>query len=264
MTLTAYPAIAVGMDPGTAQPVSNFPWRHVHASRFCPACLAANGGRWKLAWRMVWFFACPIHRCLLADHCPECAGAQRGRSVSALVPRPGRCTCRATADEATSDLSQCGADLTAARVTRLDQGHPVLAAQATIAEAIIENKTCVGIYRGMSYPVTQVLTDIGVLGRYVLHDADPPILSALVSPDIVAEYLSLPAPARNPGRRPPDRASPAVRRHTVDAGAGQRQSGQELERRIPLVGFAGDASRCQTDEHGRHCRHSSVATAHER
>ena len=27
-------------------------------SRFCPQCLAASGGRWQLAWRSRWSFAC--------------------------------------------------------------------------------------------------------------------------------------------------------------------------------------------------------------
>src|ERR1700690_629792 len=33
-------------------------WRHLAGSRYCPRCLAANGGRWMLAWRIPWAFAC--------------------------------------------------------------------------------------------------------------------------------------------------------------------------------------------------------------
>ena len=33
-------------------------WRQLSGSRYCPRCLAANGGRWMLAWRIPWAFAC--------------------------------------------------------------------------------------------------------------------------------------------------------------------------------------------------------------
>src|ERR1017187_890458 len=33
-------------------------WRQLTASRYCPRCLAANGGRRMLAWRIPWAFAC--------------------------------------------------------------------------------------------------------------------------------------------------------------------------------------------------------------
>jgi hypothetical protein len=38
-------------------------WRQLSASRYCPRCLAANGGRWMLAWRIPWTFACVISSC---------------------------------------------------------------------------------------------------------------------------------------------------------------------------------------------------------
>lgn len=48
------------------------PPRQLGRSRFCPACLEATQGRWQLAWRSQWVFACTLHRCLLADNCPSC------------------------------------------------------------------------------------------------------------------------------------------------------------------------------------------------
>jgi hypothetical protein len=209
MTLAGYPSMAVGVDSRTGRSVSSFPWRHIHASRFCPYCLAENGGRWKLVWRMVWFFICETHRCLLADACPECGGAQRRRSLSNLVPQPDRCA--AIVDEAaTPASSRCGADLTQARVTRLDLGHAALAAQAAVADAIITGTVDFGIYRGFPHLVPQMLADIRALGQYFLSDADPQILDALVPPDLLSEYGELQRFPRTFGRRAPDRASPAV------------------------------------------------------
>ncbi|MGW7279676.1 TniQ family protein [Streptomyces sp. NPDC054844] len=31
-------------------------WGRARGSRYCPACLAGNGGRWKLRWRLGWSF----------------------------------------------------------------------------------------------------------------------------------------------------------------------------------------------------------------
>jgi hypothetical protein len=45
------------------------PWTRRSGSRFCPQCLCQSGGRWQLAWRSTWSFACLTHRCLLADAC---------------------------------------------------------------------------------------------------------------------------------------------------------------------------------------------------
>ena len=89
MTLEGYPPIAAGFDPQTGQSASSYPWRHIHASRFCPFCLTENGGRWKLVWRTVWFFACPTHHCLLAGSCPVCGAAQRSRSTGGGGPSAG-------------------------------------------------------------------------------------------------------------------------------------------------------------------------------
>ncbi|MER6112827.1 TniQ family protein [Streptomyces hirsutus] len=83
-------------------------WRHLgRHSRFCPRCLADNGGRWPLAWRLPFSFACQQHQCLLVDHCPGCrdrpqlfTNQQLGRSTSGahcmrLILRDGRKTaCR--------------------------------------------------------------------------------------------------------------------------------------------------------------------------
>jgi len=210
MTLADYPAIAIGVNPSTRRPVSEFPWRNVNASRFCPMCLAATGGRWKLVWRMVWFFACPTHRCLLAHQCPECGGAPHVKAPAALVPKSGRCSAGLPTESVTSTPPRCGADLAKARVVQLDRDHPALAAQSILADAIVGRRIDFGIYRGSSYPVGQVLSDIRALGRYFLSGVDSQILDALAPSDIVSEYVALPQQRQVLGRWPSARASPAA------------------------------------------------------
>lgn len=46
-------------------------------TRFCPRCLAENGGHWLLAWRSNWTVACSRHRLLLQDTCPTCEKTPR-------------------------------------------------------------------------------------------------------------------------------------------------------------------------------------------
>ena len=59
-------------------------------SRYCPSCLAELGGRWLLAWRLGWMFACTAHGVLLCDACPACGQEPRSRTgrTSGLNP-PG-------------------------------------------------------------------------------------------------------------------------------------------------------------------------------
>ena len=209
MTLEGYPPIAAGYDPQTGQTAATYPWRHTHASRFCPSCLADNEGRWKLVWRMVWFFACPTHHCLLADRCPECGAAQRSQSLAAVVPQPGRCSAPA-GPHPSWHPPRCGADLTQAHVTPLDTDGRVLAAQATIANAIIEGHAEFGIYQHATTPVSQLLGDLRALGECFHSDLDPRMLQTWVPGELVSEYVALPGPARHRYGRIADRASPAV------------------------------------------------------
>jgi TniQ len=67
-------------------------WMRRTSSRFCPHCLRESDGRWMLAWRLNWSFACQKHRCVLVDVCPACNRPQRGKPLSASrIPQPGRC-----------------------------------------------------------------------------------------------------------------------------------------------------------------------------
>jgi hypothetical protein len=208
MTLADLPGIVAGIDPGTGQTVSLFPWRHLHASRYCPSCLAVNGGRWSLAWRTVWSFACLTHRCLLASECPRCLGAQRRRIVFDLVPEPIRCAAMVDAGSP-SAVARCGADLTVASVIQLDHGHPFMVAQATINDIMANRTVNFGIYRGSSCRPEQVLVDVRWLGQYFLNDCDPSMLETLVPKAMVAQ-LPVERPPRIPRQQRLHRACPAV------------------------------------------------------
>ena len=147
MTLAHYSGRAVGIDRQNRTVNRTFPWGPTRGSRYCPACLAETGGRWQLAWRLGWTFACTEHRCLLADVCPHCGAVQRQRPhVGDLVPKPGRCARPAPGATGRSPV-RCDTDLTAAAVTVFDVDHPVLHAQRFV-NTIIDSATATsGVYR---------------------------------------------------------------------------------------------------------------------
>jgi hypothetical protein len=91
MTLARYQG--TGLAEMTAPPgMRRTPrwWRQLSCSRYCPSCLAANGGRWMLAWRIPWAFACTGCQVLLADTCPDC-GRRHRRTRTGQPRHPGRC-----------------------------------------------------------------------------------------------------------------------------------------------------------------------------
>jgi hypothetical protein len=59
-----------------------------YGSRFCPACLGDNGGRWLLRRRPGWSFACTHHQCLLADSCPACGRIPAATPYGWTCPKP--------------------------------------------------------------------------------------------------------------------------------------------------------------------------------
>ena len=91
MTLARYEG--TGLAAVTAAPgMPRTPrwWRQPIGSRYCPRCLAANGGRWMLTWRIPWTFACTSCQVLLADTCPDC-GRRHRRTRTGQPRRPGCC-----------------------------------------------------------------------------------------------------------------------------------------------------------------------------
>ena len=57
------------------------------ACRFCPRCLA-GGSVWKAEWELLFFDACPIHKCWLVDQCDGCS-----ETLTWSRSRLNRCNC---------------------------------------------------------------------------------------------------------------------------------------------------------------------------
>lgn len=209
MTLEDYPAIAAGSDPRTGLEAATYPWRHIHASRFCPSCLAETGGAWRLVWRMVWFFACPSHHCLLAHRCPECGAPQRRGPVAGVVPRPGHCLALVSPSATNAGL-RCGADLTQAPVITLEPDGTLLAVQEVLAEAILHDEVNFGIYQSNPTPVPHVLADVRAIGEKYLAALDRGVVSPRFPAAVMREYRDLSDEERTAAGRVPARAVPAV------------------------------------------------------
>lgn len=113
-------------------------WRHLAGSRYCPRCLAANGGRWMLAWRIPWAFACAGCQVLLADTCPDCG--RRHRSTRPGRPRgPGRCDLAGLPLppwRPPAGTPACGSDPAATPPAALPAGGRVLTAQQHVDDVI--------------------------------------------------------------------------------------------------------------------------------
>jgi hypothetical protein len=205
LTLARYDGVALRLDPAFRKVDRNTLWGRASGSRFCPACLRENSGRWQLAWRLSWSFACLQHQCLLADHCPACGRLQRicPRPLTA-VPRPG--TCASAGQQAIGRAApRCGADLTRAPVMALARGHPVLTAQRLILEAIQTGTAAFGVYADQPQPAPALLTDLRALAGRVLADVPPGELPGVLPEDIVTEY-------RRIRSQPHSRAAPSTSR----------------------------------------------------
>ena len=119
MTLARYEG--TGLAAVTGLPRTPRWWRQPIGSRYCPRCLAANGGRWMLTWRIPWTFACTGCRVLLAGTCPDC-GRRHRRTRTGQPRRPGRC------------------DLTGPAHGRRRQVAPVAAFGITIADVMLHGR----------------------------------------------------------------------------------------------------------------------------
>ena len=189
MTLSRYAGIAVGIDSDTGRFAPTTPWGRVHGSRFCPHCLRATGGAWKLHWRLIWTFACLEHCCLLADFCPDCGGAQRYRyRVGAEPPRLGRCDNPASLETTARQHLRCGAALTQATVMRLAPDHPALSAQAAITDVIDSGIGDFGVYTSHPLPAASVLADLRALAQGILSGVDEDRVERIVPADLAAAY----------------------------------------------------------------------------
>jgi len=203
-TLSGYAGIADGLDPTTEWVLQTTPGKRLCGSRFCPHCLADSGGRWKLAWRLPWTFACTEHYCLLAIDCPSCGKLQHLRSHPAeLFPHPGHCASTVVPEPGAPRIL-CDADLSAAPVVQFDPQHPAVLAQQTIDRLLVSGTAAFGIYRDHPCPTLAVLADVRALGGCFLGDSPPHDRKIDLPADLLAEYRALHFNAirlRRPGRQ---------------------------------------------------------------
>lgn len=120
MTMAYYDGILVSIDEVNRTLRRSHWWSRASGSRYCPQCLASNDGRWLLAWRLPWSFACLRHQVLLADCCPSC-GARARFDWSAGDKIPGKAECQARKPGQGTGRELCGQLLFDA------DAHPLLA-----------------------------------------------------------------------------------------------------------------------------------------
>ncbi|MDX2515854.1 TniQ family protein [Streptomyces stelliscabiei] len=135
LTLEPFDGITVSFHPnkrGMGRPST---WRYFGShSRFCPGCLTDATGRWQLAWRQPWSFACPVHLCLLLERCPSCGQPVRAHGTRDDGPsQPALCTRGRHRAEGPRRLRiVCAYRLGEAAAPALPDGGLVLAAQQRV------------------------------------------------------------------------------------------------------------------------------------
>jgi hypothetical protein len=171
MTLEHYDGRALHIDPNNRTLRRSFPWGWRTGSRYCPHCLADNGGRWQLAWRLNWTFACIQHNCLLADSCPQCGARQRHHPHNASsIPEPGSCPRFRVAQS--SRRHRCGASLYMADVLTVPDSHPALVAQRSINAILTGRLSGLPIYKDGKQTPRGVLADVQALARWIITAVD--------------------------------------------------------------------------------------------
>ena len=112
--------LAAALSPTTARACTQAAWVRFAGSRFCPACLAADG-IWRLEWRLPWTLSCPTHRVVLAHLCPSCAmpvGTGRTTATTTPVRDLGVPDTRRCSQALPGTWGEtCGGDLTRTQVT---------------------------------------------------------------------------------------------------------------------------------------------------
>lgn len=202
MTLARYDGTILQIDRDNRTVNRHYLWGRGSGSRYCPECLEESGGRWRLAWRLGWCFACPAHRRLLADVCPGCGRSQRRRPHPAeAIPQPGRCALRAPGRTGRA-APRCSAELTDAVAARFSEGHPVLIAQQYVQETILSGTARFGIYARHPQPATVALADVRALACRILTFATASDLAAVVPADLLAQYQQVSAAMQRPRSRP--------------------------------------------------------------
>jgi DNA-binding transcriptional ArsR family regulator len=140
-------------------------------SRYCPACLDGNGGRWLLAWRLPWVFACTSHGTLLCSICPGCGKVPHAGYGVAGLNAAGSCPHAQTRRRS----RHCATDLRVTPSWQLTPDSPLLAAQQWIS-------TILGIGDQAAPVCGQQLSDLNVVASWALRQFSPGDLARLGGP----------------------------------------------------------------------------------
>ncbi len=168
MTLSAYDGTALRLDPDSKRPDTTFPFGPLTWSRYCPDCLNESRGRWQLAWRLGWSFACLRHSLLLADCCLSCGRRQRQLLSYGRAPTPTRC--------------RCGAILTATPTFRFPPDHVIVEAQRLTFEVIHGGRVVFGVFAtGPFWPQDALRVVRSFANRVLNHPASGDWLRMAIS-----------------------------------------------------------------------------------
>ena len=203
MTLARYEG--TGLAAVTAAPgLPRTPrwWRQPIGSRYCPRCLAANGGRWMLIWRIPWTFACTGCQVLLADTCPDC-GRRHRRTRTGQPRRPGRCDLTGLPlpppRPPRGGITSCGSDSAHTAAIALPAGGRVLRAQQHIDGLVAALLTARG-QPGHTATLQQYLDDIHAVARAAISALHGPAPSPAIAVAVLDELGAQPGIPGQPGQ----------------------------------------------------------------
>lgn len=220
MTLQPFDGHAVDILPRHRRVNRRVLWGRA-GSRFCPLCLADSGGRWPVAWRLSWSFACTRHHVLLADRCPACHRVPRLRSHPRReTPRPGRCS--SAAPDGGPRPPRCHHPLTDTPATTIPIDGDLAEAQRLIDTALTAPGRPVRwpLYGPGGAPLNVVLRDTKTLGALTLNHATPDDLDPLAPPNVLdrlEHYRADPLPAGS--QRSPDARHDDLHSHVAPGDA---------------------------------------------
>ncbi len=202
MTLARYEGTglaAVTAAPG--RPRTPRWWRQPVGSRYCPRCLAANGGRWMLTWRIPWTFACTGCQVLLADTCPDC-GRRHQRTRTGQPRRPGRCDLTGLPlpppRPSHGGRISCGSDPAQTPAIALPADGRVLRAQQHI-DALVATLLTTRGQPGQMTALQQYLDDIHAVARAAISALHGPAASPAIVTAVLAELGAEPGTSGQPG-----------------------------------------------------------------
>jgi hypothetical protein len=205
MTLQPFDGHAVEILPRHRRVNRRVLWGRA-GSRFCPLCLADSGGRWPVAWRLSWSFACTRHHVLLADRCPACHRVPRLRSHPRReTPRPGRCS--SAAPDSGPRPPRCHHPLTGTPATAIPADGLLSETQRLIDTAPTTPRRPVHwpLYGPGGAPLSAVLRDAKSLGALILNHASPGDLNPLAPPAVLDRVERYRADPQSAGaQRPAD------------------------------------------------------------